>query len=145
MKRNYGLSCIEVPELKEVSVGNWRRFQFESQFHLLDIDIHYSSELLCRGSLIISSNSQCDLLANGWSEITVNSGLCNDMTGDLLFFKDRCLKELVVKNNSLRNLNSLIIDNAFALTNIVTEDGTYPNGAFYYVKSVTIISTLIYD
>ena len=96
--------------------------------------------------LIITSNDECEYLQRKTvSVIMVDEGLCNDMTGDLVISGYSHLHALLVKKNSLKNLNSLRIDNAFALTNIVTEDGTYPNGAFYYVKNVTITSTLIYD
>ena len=58
------------------------------------------------------------------------------------------LKKLIVKKNSLMNLNSLVISNNSELESIVIEDGdggwsrndSRNTGAFYYVKSVEITS-----
>ena len=108
---------------------------------------------VCKGSLTVSSDDDCSkLFENYWTTITVNEGYCNSVTSDLTIEFNPCLTSIVVKRNSLKNLNSLRIDSAFALTNIVTEDGyggysdsSRNTGAFYYVKSITITSTLIND
>ena len=57
------------------------------------------------------------------------------------------LKKLIVKKNSLKNLNSLVISNNSELESIVTENGnggyideSKKTGVGYYVKSVEISS-----
>ena len=70
------------------------------------------------------------------------------MTNDLTISYDLCLESVVIKKNSLKNLNSLVISNNPQLSSIVTEDGdggwsgndSRNTGAFYYVKSVEISS-----
>ena len=69
------------------------------------------------------------------------------MTNDLTISYDPCLESVVIKKNSLKNLNSLVISNNPQLSSIETEDGaggysddSRNTGAFYYVKSVEISS-----
>ena len=45
------------------------------------------------------------------------------MTNDLTISYDPCLESVVIKKNSLKNLNSLVISNNPQLSSIVTEDG----------------------
>ena len=100
-------------------------------------------------SLTVSSDSDCEkLFENGWKSITVNEGLCNSMTSNLTISDNPCLETIVIKKNSLKNLNSLVISNNPQLSSIETEDGdggwsgndSRNTGAFYYVKSVKISS-----
>ena len=99
-------------------------------------------------SLTVSRDSDCDsILENGWKSITVNSGLCNAMTSNLTISNYPCLESIVIKKNSLKNLNSLVISNNTQLSSIVTEDGQdldYILNTFYApfenVKSVEISS-----
>ena len=45
------------------------------------------------------------------------------MTNDLTISYDLCLESVVIKKNSLKNLNSLVISNNPQLSSIVIEDG----------------------
>ena len=65
------------------------------------------------------------------------------MTSNLTISDNPCLETIVIKKNSLKNLNSLVITNNTQLSSIVTEDGQgYPDypGVGYYVKSVELSS-----
>ena len=70
---------------------------------------------------------------------------------ELVFYKisyNPCLETIVIKKNSLKNLNSLIISNNPQLSSIVTEDGdggwsgnnSRNTGVGYYVTNVEISS-----
>ena len=69
------------------------------------------------------------------------------MTNDLTISYDPCLESVVIKKNSLKNLNSLVISNNPQLSSIETEDSqgwnsqsqSY-NAPFENVKSVEISS-----
>ena len=87
-------------------------------------------------SLTVSSDSDCEKLhQDRWTSITVNSGLCNSMRGNLSISNYPCLQSIEINSNSLQNLNSLVISNNPQLNSIVTKDS-----ALYYVQSVTISS-----
>ena len=69
------------------------------------------------------------------------------MTNDLTISYDPCLESVVIKKNSLKNLNSLVISYNPQLSSIVTEDGQSWDSSLktYYapfesVKSVEISS-----
>ena len=75
----------------------------------------------------------------------------NDYYGNLVIENYPNLEKIVVKKNSLNNLNSLKICNNEKLKTIEIEDGKewqedgewYNNGALFYVKNVTIESISI--
>ena len=109
--------------------------------------LEFDHNVVCQ-PLTISSDSDCNkLLQNGWKSITVNEGLCNSMTNNLVLSYNPCLQSILVKKNSLKNLNSLVISNNSKLESIVIEDGqgwnsqsqSY-NAPFENVKSVEISS-----
>ena len=69
------------------------------------------------------------------------------MTSKLTISDNPCLETIVIKKNSLKNLNSLVISNNPQLSSIVTEDGEEWNSelqsfnaACENVKSVEITS-----
>ena len=65
----------------------------------------------------------------------------NDYYGNLVIENYPNLEKIVVKKNSLRNLNSLKICNNEKLKTIEIEDGSWEeNGAFRNVKNVIIES-----
>ena len=66
----------------------------------------------------------------------------NDYYGNLVIENYPNLDKIVVKNNSLQNLNSLKICNNDKLKTIEIEDGDWnrDNGAFWNVKNVIIES-----
>ena len=71
----------------------------------------------------------------------------NDYYGNLIIQNYPNLQSIIVKENSLQNLNSLKICNCEKLKTIETEnaafeDGDWNNGAFYNVKNVIIESIL---
>lgn len=101
----------------------------------------------CGDDLVVSSDIDCSkLLETGWKMITINEGLCNSMTSDWVISDYPCLREILVKKNSLRNLNSLVVSNNQQLEKIVTEDGTsYSDAPFVEVKSAVIESMMIVD
>ena len=88
-------------------------------------------------SLTVSSDSDCEKLQeHGWKSITVNSGLCNSMRGNLSISNNPCLQSITVNGQSFYNLNSLTIENNPQLTSINTV-GTY---AFWYTTTLTLSS-----
>ena len=65
----------------------------------------------------------------------------NDYYGNLVIENYPTLQSIIVKKNSLQNLNSLKICNCEKLKSIETEDHTnWDKGAFKYVKNVIIES-----
>ena len=81
----------------------------------------------------------------------IEEGFGNDYYGNLRIQNYPNLQSIVVKKNSLKNLNSLKICNNEKLRTIEIEDGEewkedgewYNNGALFYVKNVTIESISI--
>ena len=78
-------------------------------------------------------------------QLVIAEGIGNEMNDDLELCGFDNLESIVVKKDSLKNLNSLKISDNPLLKSIETEDGEYKKGAFYNVKNVTITSTLIDD
>ncbi len=77
-------------------------------------------------SLTVSSDSDCEKLhQDRWTSITVNSGRCNSMRGNLSISNYPCLQSIVLKRNTLKYLNSFVISNNPQLTTLTIEDGTY--------------------
>ena len=69
------------------------------------------------------------------SELVIEEGCGNELKIDLKICGFESLKKLIVKNNSLQNLNSLVISNNSELESIETEDG---NGKLYDKKNELI-------
>ena len=57
------------------------------------------------------------------SELVIEEEYGNELTVDLKICGFENLKKLIVKKNSLQNLNSLVISNNEELESIVTENG----------------------
>ena len=84
-------------------------------------------------------------------EIEIGERCLNKVKDDLVIENYPNLEKIVVKKNSLKNLNSLKICNNEKLKTIEIEDGKeweedgkwYNNGALFYVKNVTIESISI--
>ena len=70
----------------------------------------------------------------------IEEGFGNGYFGNLLIDNYPNLEKIVVKKNSLMNLNSLKISNCEKLKTIEIEDGEYEEGAFNNVKNVIIES-----
>ena len=84
--------------------------------------------------------------------LVIGEGCGNEMKDDLELCGFENLESIVVKKDTLKNLNSLKISDNPLLKSIEIEDGdggwsddSRNTGAFYNVKNVTITSTLIYD
>ena len=75
----------------------------------------------------------------------IEEGFGNDYFGNLVIENYPNLEKIVVKNNSLKNLNSLKICNNEKLKTIEIEDGYDKDGAFLNVKNVIIESISKYD
>ena len=81
----------------------------------------------------------------------IEEGFGNDYYGNLVIDNYPNLEKIIVKNHSLKNLNSLKICNNEKLKTIEIEDGKeweedgewYNNGTLFYVKNVTIESISI--
>ena len=91
-----------------------------------------------------------ELLENGdkkriVKELVIGEGCGNGMKDDLELCGFENLESIVVKKNTLKNLNSLMISDNPLLKSIEIENGEYEKHAFFYVKNVTITSTLIND
>ena len=69
--------------------------------------------------------------------MVIEEGVCNDMRGDVVIDGLNCLRSILVKKNSMQNLNSLKICNCELLEKIEIE-----NGSFHNVKSVEILSLI---
>ena len=92
-------------------------------------------------NLRIEAESDCvKLTENQWKSIYVASGLCNSMRGDFHIENYANLVYIIVKPESLMNLNSLIISNNPLLYSIATNNNynNNPIGAFHNVKTVEI-------
>ena len=81
------------------------------------------------------------------SELVIEEGCGNELKIDLKICGFENLKKLIVKKNSLQNLNSLVISNNIELESIMTEDSVFGfsfesnnTGFGCYVKSVEISS-----
>ena len=77
---------------------------------------------ICGTPLIINNENECNLLyQSGWSSITVNKGLCNSITGILTISNNTCLQYIYIESETLRNINSLILNSLPNLEMFITE------------------------
>ena len=92
----------------------------------------------------VSSCNNWNSISPYVTKLTINEGVCNDVTSAFSISGFIYLKSLVVKKNSMKNLNSLTIENNLRLERIVTEDSNSccSTGAFNYVNSVIIRSLI---
>ena len=75
----------------------------------------------------------------GLEEIEIGEDCLDNIECFKLIGFDR-LKKVIVKKNSLENLNSLVISNNNELKSIDIEDGELNTGAFFNVKIVSLSS-----
>ena len=87
-------------------------------------------------------NSLQMTVSNVLTGMVIEEGVCNDMRGDVVIDGLNCLRSILVKKNSMKNLNSLKICNCELLEKIEVNGGNRDNGAFMNVKSVEISSLL---
>ena len=90
----------------------------------------------------IKNEEDCLEIHDLIKEMIIEEGFGNDYYGNLVIENYPNLEKIIVKKNSLKNLNSLKICNNEKLKNIEIEDGDKygSNGAFYNVKNVIIES-----
>ena len=94
-------------------------------------------------------------ISNVLTRMVIEEGVCNDMEGDVVIDGLNCLRSILVKKNSMQNLNSLKICNCELLEKIEVSDGdrdcsfgrmdyigASTTGAFMNVKSVEISSMI---
>ena len=93
--------------------------------------------------LLISQESDCSRLTEShWSYIFVNEGLCNSITSNLVISDYSSLVSLVVKRNSLKNVNGLFLRNIPHLKRLVFEyDGNKDTSAFAKVNEIEYSSS----
>ena len=95
---------------------------------------------IVKRQLVIRKNSHFSQLNQLVSVIEIAEDCCNDLVIDLKICNYSNLERIVVKKNSLKNLNSLVISNNPQLKSIEVKDGELFSGAFYNVKIVEISS-----
>lgn len=115
------------------------------------VNDYYDQEEIRLGNLplnlrIEEENDCVKLNENIWKSIYIGNNLCNSITGDLHIENYANLVYIIVKPESLKNLNSLIISNNPVLYNIATGNNyvNNPIGAFYNVKTVEISRLIKY-
>ena len=52
---------------------------------------------------------------SGWSSITVKEGYCNSLSDSLVISNDNCLQYIYLQDNTLSNIQSVVLSN---LTNL---------------------------
>ena len=83
--------------------------------------------------MIISTSNDLENLDNDQfrkkivENLIIDGNSLNDMNGDLILSGFDNLEKIIVKENSLQNLNSLKICNNEELSNIEIEDGVFSN------------------
>lgn len=130
----WDINSYVIFKLNEVVIGNYTL-----------LNDYYDQEELRIGNLPlnlrIEEESDCvKLIDNQWKSIYIASGLCNSMTNDLHIENYPVLENIIIKPESLMNLNSLTISSNPVLCSITTNNNQISNaiGAFHNVKTVEI-------
>ena len=58
---------------------------------------------------------------SGWSSITVKEGNCYSLSGDLVISNNPCLQYIYLQDNTLSNIQSVVLSNLTNLSLIRTE------------------------
>ena len=92
--------------------------------------------------IVIEDNCEEDDLRvhESIKELEIGEKCFDEWEDDLVIENYPNLQSIVVKKESLQNLNSLKICNCEKLKSIEIEDGSWRNGAFFNVKNVIIES-----
>ena len=91
-------------------------------------------------TIVLQKNEDCLKLHDMIRELIVEKNFMSEWKGNLVIENYPNVEKIVVKKNSLQNLNSLKICNCDKLKTIETE-----NGAFYNVNNVIIESIWLFD
>ena len=89
-------------------------------------------------NIVIKNERDWNDLNHQVTELVVDEDVCNDMKGDLVIENLNYLKSILVRKNSMKNLNSLKIRNCELLEKIKTEGYHDGKGSFNNVKIVEI-------
>ena len=89
---------------------------------------------------MIEKEEDCLRIHDLIKELEIGENCLNGWEDDLVIQNYPNLQSIVVKKNSLQNLNSLKICNCEKLKTIEIEDDDWRNGAFRNVKNVIIES-----
>ena len=90
--------------------------------------------------IVIENEEDCLKFHESIKELEIGENCLNEWRDHLVIENYPNLQSIVVKKNSLKNLNSLKICNCEKLKTIEVEDGDWEGGAFYNVKNVIIDS-----
>ena len=133
------MTFSNLPNLQSFITGEW--------------SLRYTTSLSLSSMIIKFDYFMFSNLPN-LQEMIIGEGCLNEVKDDLVIENYPNLEKIVVKIDSLQNLNSLKICNNEKLKTIEIEDGNewednewYTNGAFKNVKNVIIesISILLFD
>ena len=58
---------------------------------------------------------------SGWSSITVKEGYCYSLSDSLVISNDNCLQYIYLQDNTLSNIQSIVLSNLTNLSLIKTE------------------------
>ena len=59
---------------------------------------------------------------SGWSSITVKEGYCDSLSGDLVISNNSCLQYIYLQDNTLSNIQSVVLSNLTYLSLIRIEN-----------------------
>ena len=117
----------DLPKLNQISIGS----NSFSKFY--DFTISTPNNLQDLQNLL-NSQFRSVLLKN----VIINENSCNNLNGDWILSGFDNLEKIIVKKNSLQNLNMLKICNNKQLKTIEIENGDSWNAAFLYVNNMVI-------
>ena len=116
---------VKIEEVKPVVVK-------PKPVELIKMNISTGNELM---SLLFDEEKKKNV-----GELVIKKRCGNELKIDLKICGFENLKKLIVKKNSLQNLNSLVISNNSELESIEIEDGEWEKSSFYSVNNVEISS-----
>ena len=97
-------------------------------------------------SFVVTNCNNWNSVPQFITEMIIDENVCNDITSDFNVSNFTYLRRLHVNKNSLKNLNSLRIENDLRLKSIVIAEGnTRETGSFFDVSTVIIKSSIRMD
>ena len=81
-----------------------------------------------------------ETISNVMTRLVIDEDVCNGLKRALVFRGLNCLKSILVKRNSLRNLKSFCIYDCAMLEKITIENGYSQKGSFHNAKIVELSS-----
>ena len=86
---------------------------------------------------IVKKVSDLGLISDDTVRLIINEDACNEMTGELRIEGLKSLEGIIIKSNSMQNLESLIVCNCEKLESIVLEEDACRN-----TKTVKLFSLI---